>query len=328
MPTRYDEDLEAISAISQSGSSTVRLDANESVFFARQLEFIRAKIYDTKRPPMSALQVFPIDTSVPEWAETITYRMFDATGIAKIIASYADDLPMVNVSGQEFSSKVKSLGDAYAWSAHEIRSAQATGYPLKSNLATMAKRGHDIAVNQIAWFGDANANLPGFLSNTNIPVYTIPGDGTGSSKLWSTKTADQIIRDLTELVNTVYTQSKGVHRANELWISQRRYTYINSTIRGTTANPSVDTILSAFQKNNPGVTVRPILELEAVASYSNLDVAVAIENSVENLQLVLPMPFREYPPEAQNLAWKVACESRVGGVIVEYPFAMAIASGY
>lgn len=320
---RYDEDLAAITA----QASAINLDANESVFFARQLEYIRPKIYDVKRPPLSALAVFPIDTTVPEWANTVTYRMFDATGIAKIIASYADDLPMVGISGKEFSNPVHSLGDAYGWSTAEIRAAAATGVPLKASKAVMAKRGHDIAVNKIAWFGDADAGLPGFLSNTNIPVYTIPNDGTGTSKLWSTKTADQIIRDMTAMVNLVRTQSMDVHRATELWMSLASYTIISTTVRGTVANPSADSILKVFQVNNPDVTVRPILELGTVATYSNLNVIVAIENTLENLQLVLPMPFREYPPQANNLAFKVPCESRVGGVTIEYPFAMVIGSG-
>lgn len=324
MPTRFDSDLADIQAI---GNSAERLDANESIFFARQLEYIRPKIYDVKRPRLSALEVFPIDTSVPEWAETITYRMFDSTGVAKIIASYADDLPMVGINGKEFASKVKSLGDAYGWSAHEIRAAAATNTPLKSRLAVMAKKGHDIAVNRIAWFGDADANLPGFLSNTNIPVYVVPSDGTGTSKLWSTKDGDQIIRDMTGIVNAVTTQSLGIHKANELWLPLDEFTFVNSKVRGTSANPNADTILKVFQTNNPGVRVRSILELADVATYSGLNVMVAIENSEENLQLVLPMPFKEYPPQAQNLAWKVPCESRIGGVTIEYPFAMAIASG-
>jgi len=320
MPTRFDEDFSAI----QAQTHILHMDANETVFFARQLEYIRPKIYDVKRPLLSALATFPIDSTVPEWAETVTYTMYDATGVAKIIASYADDLPMVGINGKQFSSKVKSLGDAYGWSTAEIRAAAATNTPLTSKLATMAKRGHDIAVNKIAWFGDAAANLQGFLTNANIPLYVVPADGTGASKLFSTKTPDQILRDMNGIVNSVYVQSKGVHRAGELWLPLAQHAYIKNTIRGSNSDA---TIWKVWTDANPGIVVKPILELSAVAAYSGLDVMVAIENSLENLQLILPMPFREYPPQAENLAWKVPCESRVGGVVIEYPFAMAIATG-
>ena len=317
---RFDADVAAI----ESQSSIIHMDANETIFFARQLEYLRPKIYDVKRPQLSAIQLFPIDTTVPEWANVVTYTMYDATGIAKIIASYADDLPMVGINGKQFSSPVRSLGDSYGWSTAELRAAAATNTPLTSRLAVMAKRGHDIAVNKIAWFGDSDANLPGFLSNTNIPLYTIPATGTGSSKLWSTKTPDQILADLNAVVNTVYTQSNGVHTANEVWLPLEQLTYIKNTIRGSNSDA---TIFKVWSDANPGITLKGVLELKAVALYSGANVMVAIDNSVENLQLVLPMPFREYPPQANNLSWKVPCESRVGGVVIEYPFAMVIATG-
>lgn len=322
MAFKLDEIAAAVQFQVQAGLSN--LDANESIFFARQLEYIRPQIFDVKRPRMSAFEVFPIDRSVPDWAETVTYTMYDATGIAKIIASYADDLPMVGVNGKQFSSKVQSLGDAYGWSTAEIRAASATNTPLKPMKARMAFRGHELAGNKIAWFGDSAANLPGFLSNTNIPLYVVPAVGTGSSKLWSTKTPDQILDDLNGVTTQVLTQSKGVHKATEVWMPISKLAYIKQKLRSSASDL---TIYQAFIDANPGVTIRGILELEAVAAYSGLDVLVAAENTVDNFQFILPMMFREEPPQAQNLAWKVPCESRIGGVVIEYPFAFAIGSG-
>ena len=248
MPDYRVDDLEVIQNQSLTDGAA-RLDANESVYFARQLEYIRPKIYDIKRPKLSALEVFPIDRSVSEWAETVTYRMYDATGVAKIIASYADDLPMVGINGKEYTSRIKSLGDAYGWSTAEIRAAAATNTPLKAKLAVMAKRGHDIAVNKIAWFGDAAANLPGFLTNVNIPIYTIPATGTGSSKAWANKTPDQILADLNGITNSVYVQSNGVHKANEVWMPLGASTYIKNTIRGSNSDA---TIWKVWSDSNPG----------------------------------------------------------------------------
>jgi hypothetical protein len=320
---RFDADLSAI----EFQAPQFNMDAGETVFFARQLEYIRPKIYDVKRPKLSALTTFPIDSSVPEWAERVTYRMYDATGYAKIIASYADDLPMVGINATEFSSPIRSIGDAYGWSTAELRAAAATNTPLQSKKATMAKRAHDILTNKIAWYGDAISGLPGFFTNTNIPTYTIPADGAGgggSNTEFVDKTPDQIIRDMNGTVSAVFVQSNGVHTANELWMPLAQYTYIRNTIRGSQSDA---TIWKVWTDANPGVTIKPILELKAVPQYSNQDVMVAIENDVENLQLVLPMLFQQLPPQANNLAWKVPCESRVGGVIIEYPFAMVIAAG-
>ena len=67
------------------------MDANESIFFARQLEYVKAQTYDIKYPAMNALNLFPVDTSAGAGAKTITYRQYDSVGAAKVIANYAQD---------------------------------------------------------------------------------------------------------------------------------------------------------------------------------------------------------------------------------------------
>ncbi len=220
-----------------------------------------------------------------------------------------------------------SIGDAYGWSTAELRAAAATNTPLTAKRAQMARKAHEILTNKLAWYGDAISGLPGFFSNANIPTYTLPADGAGggggSTKLIN-KTPDQIIRDLNGIVNSIFLQTKGVSRTTELWVPLDVWAYIRNTIRGSQSDA---TIWKVWSDANPGIRIRPILEMTNVPQFSNQNVIVAIENSLENLQLILPMMFQQQPPQAQNLAWKVPCESRVGGVVIEYPLTMIIAPG-
>jgi hypothetical protein len=308
----YDaQDLRAIEA-------TGRLDANETVFFARQLEAIKAQAYDVKRARLSAMEVFPVSTSTPEGAATITYRQYDSVGAAKIIANYANDLPRADVTGKEFTSPVRGIGISYGYNMQEIRSAMMTGMPLSERKMRSAMRAHEELMNRLAWFGDTVTGLPGFLSNTNIPVYTVTADGIGSSKLWVNKTADQIIRDVNGIINQALTQSKGVHRPNTVLMPLEQFAQISSQPRSSTTDT---TILAFLQANNPGVTFRAALELDGVGG---LDKLVAGEFSIDNMQLEIPMVFRQYAPQQKGLEFEIPCESRFGGVIVEYPLAFAI----
>lgn len=318
MNMNYDaQDLRAI-------EGTGRLDANESVFFARQLEFIRPKAYDVKRAKLSAMEIMPVDTSTNPGAEYITYRQYDSVGSAKVIANYADDLPRADVTAKEFTSPVRGIGDSYGYSVQEIRAAQFTGTDLNTKKQAAARRAHDELINKLAWAGDTVSGLPGFLSNANIPGYTIPADGTGSSKLFSTKTADQIIRDMNGVANAVFTTSKGVHKPTELWMPLAQYSYISSTPRSTTSDT---TILAYFLANNPFVQrVIPVLELGSTAnggSNGATDTMIAAENSIDNYQLNLAMMFMQHSPQQRNLEFVIPCESRFAGVTVEYPLAFA-----
>jgi hypothetical protein len=315
--TRYDEaDLRVL----QAGG---RFDANESVYFARQLEYIRPQAYQIKRAALNALALIPVSTEIPAGAKTHTYRMYDGVAMAKIISNYAQDLPRAAVFGKEFTGNIRSIGISYGYTVQDIRAAQMAGTNLDTAEQTMAKRGHDEKINQIAWNGDVESNLPGFLTNPNIPLYVLPADGTGASKTFASKTPDLVLRDLNGFVNSVLTTTKGVHRVNQLWLPLAQYTDVNTRIRSANTDR---TILQVFLLNQPGITVKPVLEL-AGAGAGATDRMVCGEMERENFRLEIPMSFLQHAPQLENLEYTIPCESRCGGVVVPFPLAFSFADG-
>lgn len=312
-------DAADLRAIESSG----RLDANESVFFARQLEYVKSQTYDIKKVPLAALTIFPVDTSIPEGATTHTYRQYDTVGMAKVIANYANDLPRADVVGKEFTFPIRSIGNAYGYNVQEIRSAAFTGMNLNARKASAAQRAHAETINRLAFFGDADHGIPGLLNNSNIPEVTLLADGTGSSKTFASKTADKIVRDVNSLINRILTQSKGVHRATEVWMPVEQYALIATTQNSVASDT---TILQFLQQVHPGVTFRSVVELDG-AGAGGTDRMMALENSMDNWQLNIPMMFRQYAPQQKGLEFEVPCESRMAGVTVEYPLAMAFSDG-
>ncbi len=310
-------DAQDLRAIESSG----RLDANESIHFARQLEFIKVQAYDVKRPMLSALALMPIDTSIPEGAESITYRQYDTVGMAKIISNYADDLPRADVTAKEFTSPVRSVGVSYGYSMQEVRASIFAGTNLDARKMRAARRAHEEKINTVAWAGDATSNLPGFLSNGNIPGYTVTADGTGTSKLWTTKTADQILRDMNGICRAVKVATKDVHQVNELWLPTGQYDIANTLPRSSNSDK---TVLQAFKDSHPGITVKSVVEL-MLSSGGTLNQMVALENNADNFGIQVPMMFRQYAPQLKGLEYVIPCESRFGGVVIPYPLAFAIA---
>lgn len=314
---KYDaNDLRAIEA---SG----RFDANESMFFARQLEAIKAQTYDVKRANLNALQLMPVSTDVPEGATTITYRQYDTVGMAKVIANYANDLPRADVTGKEFTSNIRSIGNAFGYNTQEIRSAIFAGVNLPARKAMAATRAHQEKINALAFTGDADHGLPGLISNANVPAVTLAADGTGSSKTFASKTADKIVRDVNSLITKIISQSKGVHRATEVWMPVEQYALIATTQNSTASDT---TILQFLQQVHPGVTFRQVVELDG-AGASSADRMYAIENSRDNWAIEIPMMMKMYSPQQKGLEFEVPVESRFGGVIIEYPLAFSFADG-
>lgn len=316
MTVRYDERDYSVIVQSQ------RLDSNESIFFARELEHIKSKTYDVQFPELTAVKVIPVSNEVNPGAESITYGQYEPTGYAKIISNYADDLPRADVAGKEFTAKVKSVGVSYGYSVQDIRAARMAGKPLEQRKATAARRANDQSVNKIAYFGDSKHGLQGLLTHPNIPEYILPADGAGGSMKFKDKTPDQVLRDLNGMVGQMIATTGGVEIPDTLLLPFDVYADL-STRRITDTNT---TILKFFIEQSPYIkTVMPIPELKAAVS--NKDVAIIYRRSPEKLTLEIPQVFEQFPPETKGLEYVVPCHSRCAGVIIYYPLSLSKAVG-
>ena len=213
------------------------LDADQAVFFTRQLEQIKAKSYDVKYAELQARNLFPVSNEGGAGITSITYRTYDHKGMAKIINAYAKDLPRADISGKETTIPVKETGISYGYTVKEIASSQLSGLGLDQRRANAARRATEELINNIAFFGDAVHNLPGFLTNPNIPVQTVVDPGAGTE--FVNKTPDQILFDINDLFSDIFNNTKMVERANRLILPPAQYTYINDTYRATNSDITI-----------------------------------------------------------------------------------------
>lgn len=305
-------------------SQNVLKDANESVFFLRELEYIKAKSYDTKYKQLKATMLLPVSTEADPAAATITYQKYTKVGIAKIIADYADDAPRVDVYGEESSVKVKRIGDSYGYDRDEIRRSQTAGKSLDQRKANAAKRASDEKINSIAWNGDSDYNMIGFIDYPGITEYTVPNDGTGTTKTWSTKTPDQIIRDMSDLVTSVVDATNGVEMPDTLIMPISQYQLIANT-RVTDGNDK--TILTYFLENNPFIdTIDWLTELKTAGAGGTARM-MCYPRDPDHVTLEIPMPYSQLPPVQKGYGFEILTETKCAGVIVYYPLSVAYGDG-
>lgn len=303
---------------------STNLDANETFFFSRELEYVKSKSYDIEFPEMKAFRHIPISTEAGEGALAITYAQFEEVGMARVIESYADDLPRADIRGKEYTTPVKSIGASYGYSIQEIRAAILVGRSLTQRQSNAARRANDQKINKLAWFGDPVYNILGILNTPNIPSTSVPNDGSGASTLWINKTPDQILRDLNEITNSIMSLTNGVEMPNTVLLPVAQYTLIASTPRSSVSDT---TILEYFIQNNPFVTTVDWVPELAGAGTSGADIFIAYDKNPDKLTMEIPMPFTQYPPQERGLEFVVPCESRYGGIIVYYPLSLSIGEG-
>lgn len=301
-----------------------------SVFFARELDYIKSKSYDKIYPEFTALNKFPITHEVPEGAESMTYYSYERTGMAAIISNYATDLPRADVKGKPSTAFVKSLGSSYGYSVQDMRASRMAGKSLDTRRAEAARYAIDRTTNVIAFAGDKENNLMGVLStDNNIPLFTLSEVEEGGKKYtdFTHKTAAQILDDINGMFAYQSKITKGVEKADTLMLPHSVYIDISTRQVPNTGY----TVLRFLKENAPFLKeILPAPELEADAEDTNpykKGVMFLFTNSADKFSLEIPMVFYQYPLQNRNLEVIVPCEERVAGIIIYYPLSALIAVG-
>jgi hypothetical protein len=300
-----------------------RNDDAFSFFLARELTYIRTQVLQVAKAPMNAFRIFPVQTEIPAGAQVAMQRIYDQTGIAKVISNYADDLPRADAVGTETPVKVMTLGDSYGYNVVEIENAQFAGVNLEMYKAQAARRAVDYKINQLAWFGDADAGVTGFINNPNLTSVTLAADGTDSSTKFVKKTPDQIIRDVTALISAINVATNNVENPNMVLFPTEAFDHIVMTPRSQYSDL---TILEFLRRSHPDVRFEKVGELDG-AGTDGADLMIAGRFDPDVIRLEIPERFRQLPVEKRNLEYVVDCICRFVGVTIMRPLAFSKASG-
>lgn len=158
------------------------------------------------------------------------------------------------MAGLEFTAQVRSIRASFGYNIQEIRAASMAGLPLDAMKAMAARRSIDEKLNSLGLLGDSEHNLVGLFNVANAQTYTVPNDGTGSTTTWSTKTSDQILRDMFGIVDQIPTNTNEVEKPTRLLLPYSRLRLINSKRMGS--SDGTLTVLGFFQVARPDIEVR------------------------------------------------------------------------
>lgn len=295
-------------------------------FYISQLANLEAKIYEAKYTNINFQEMVPVNTSIPEWADSWDYISYDAVTLGKFIGSSADDLPSVQASANKTSVPIGYAGNSFDYSLDELRKTQQMRMPIDTIKGRAAFRGSQEHSQRVAYFGDDARNMTGLFNNPNLAV-------DNSTVDWSTATGQAIVSDMNSLLIEVWINSANTHVADALALDSARYAQISSQRMDSGTDT---TILEFFKKNNlyttmTGAELRifPRLQLSASVLAANgvdnggKDMMMAYELNDDNLGMVNPIPWRPLAPQMKNLTVIVPCEYKISGVEFRYPFSAA-----
>jgi hypothetical protein len=194
------------------------VDAQQALgFLVEQTSHIETEVYKIEYPDIQYPNLVPVDTSANEWTKSVTFFSMDKVGAADWFHHAATDMRLADVVRSKFEQGIEMAGIGYRYTLEEIGQALLIpGTNLTSERADAARRAYEEFVERVALSGDASKNWTGLINNASVTRADAANDGTGATRTWSTKTADQIIRDINDALTGVYTASNTVEMADTI----------------------------------------------------------------------------------------------------------------
>ena len=300
-------------------------DAEKQVFFKRQLEHVKRQTYDKKYRNLRAKMFVPVSTDTPSGAEFITWRSYSRVGIAKIIADYAHDFPRVDIYGEEKTSKVFSMGDRFGYSIKEIRRAQVAGLDLNTRRSNAARQGIEELQDRLAWFGDANYNIQGFINYPGITEATLTVGVGGNT--WALKTPDEIVADITAIMSAVTVPTRGREVPDTIIVPRTQYNILKDT-RMTDGDSTtiLEYIVNTQRVDNPGFVLSAVDELHQAGAAATQKMMAYVRDP-EHLVQEIPQMFEMFDADKKGMEYVVPCHAEFGGVTIFYPNSVAYMDG-
>lgn len=287
-------------------------------FVVAQTAKIHSSVYEIKYQDVRYRGLVYLDTSGPEWLDSILYMSTDQVGRAEWLNVAADDVPKVELKQAMTGTTVHEGGIGYDWSEKELQMAVQLGIPLKDRKARTARLAAEQLIDRLIWTGDATKGFTGMINSPLVPSVDAAATGTGSSTRWKDKSPGQILADFNAMLQGVYVNTGRTALANTVALPSQAHLYLASTILPDSGGKTLLEWISSTNLFTTGsrqqLTIISLPELDT-AGDGGVSRAMAWRKDREVVQGYMPMPFRFYAPW-QTGPWRFDVPGlfRYGGV--------------
>lgn len=307
-------------------------DAQQAMgFLVEQTSHIETEVYRIQYPDIQYPMLVPVDESAAEWAKSVTFFSMDKVGQANWFHHNATDMPLADIQRTKFEQPLEMAAIGYRYTLEEL--GQAMMIPnmnLTPERAEAARRAYEEFVDDVAIRGSVAKNWTGLINNPLVTRVDAIADGTGTSALWSTKTADQIIRDVNDALSGVYTTTLTVEMANTVLLPIPAQVLLATTRIANTTMTAMQ-YLSQYnvytaQTGQP-LTIRAVRGLES-AGTGSVGRMIVYRRDPQVLKLHLPMRHRFLQVwQTGPLVFDVPGIFRLGGTEIRRPGAVRYVDG-
>ncbi|MFK5708611.1 DUF2184 domain-containing protein [Lysinibacillus boronitolerans] len=299
---------------------TIQVYRGDALIRPQDLNAIDKRIYEPHASELKARSIFALKTDIPVGAETYSYDVMTRSGVAKILAPGATDVPLVDADLERHTVNVYSIAAAFNISVQEVRQAQMSGKGIDVTKADTVRKAIAEKENQIAFSGEAKYKIKGLTDAVGIQVYATPNNEAGTSTKWKDKSGKEIVADIRKAKNMI--NKLNGHEADTLLLTPDSFEELEKTFNEFTQQ----SVLEYIKSQNWFKRIETVNDL-AKKGLAGSECFVVLDSSPSVVELGIPMDVTRHPQEHAFPNTKVPFEERTTGLIIRYPMAICRADG-
>lgn len=304
-------------------------------FLQANMATIETEVYRIEYPEYKYSSFVPLDTSAPNYAPQVGFRVLDYRGALKPYSAQSTDIPTTDVAAQTLWHPIQEFSNGYRYTIMELEQARLGNLQLDIERATAVRATTEKGLNQIFLSGALKDESGTDIAYVGEGLYTGPSVhvSTAGAKLKDiiAKGGDSVAQNVLNVFNDAYNkvyidQTNTVHKPNTFVLPPSIMRLLGSTLLGP-SNASNFTLLQFLKANYPDCTFEDDVLLEK-AGVNGSGRLVCYKKDIRVVKGHLPMPLQFMQMEGpQNMAFYVPAICRTGGTEWRIPSAAHYVDG-
>jgi hypothetical protein len=214
------------------------------------------------------------------------------------------------------------------YSVLELESAAKLGRPIDAQKYEALKLKHQMDIDEMVYVGDGVLNVGGLLNNALVTNVSNVVNGASASPLWTNKSPAEILKDVNDLLISVWTASAFAVMPNKILIPPTQFGWISTQTVSTAGSVSILKYL--LENNILKTSTGQALEIQpskwcigsgsggTIGTAGTVDRMVAYTQRTDYIRYPMTM-LQRTPVQYDSLFHKSTYYCRLGVVEVVYP---------
>lgn len=206
-------------------------------------------------------------------------------------------LPGVSVNGERIVLPLRLLGQEISYTSVELERSQLVGQSIDTQKFDAMNIMYQMNTDEMVYVGDTDVGATGLI-NSSIVTSAAVANGTAGTPQWSTKTPDEILKDVNDMVTAAWQASGFAACPDKVLLPPAQFAYISSQKISTAGNVSILQFLEdnsiSLRINGRKLDIQPVKWLTGRGA-SSTDRMVAYTNQEDKVRFPMVPVRRETP---------------------------------